>query len=58
MDEMLKELAKLIYEPEHAEAPFCWCKPTYIAHGKMKIEVIHHRQRDTILDFVRENFHS
>ena len=55
-DPRIIELRRLIYEPEHTEAP-CWCNPSFIKKGDdEKLHIIHNEQRDEITAFVKMHF--
>jgi hypothetical protein len=54
-EEKLKELRRLIWEPEHTET-ICWCAPKFEKQGIQTLHIIHNEQRDTITKFVEENF--
>lgn len=52
--EKLKELRKLVYEPEHSET-LCWCEPKF-ENREGVLHIIHNEQRDTITNFVEKYF--
>lgn len=54
-EEKLKEFRRLVYEPEH-ESTTCWCKPDFLKRKEGHMEIVHHEQRDTLTNFVKENF--
>lgn len=54
-EEQLKILRKSIYEPEHFST-MCWCEPKFIKRPDGKLEIVHLREKDRIVDFIRTYF--
>lgn len=51
----LKEFRKLIYEPEHTST-VCWCDPLFFKQRSGRLKIVHRRQKDDLVNFVKLHF--
>lgn len=56
MEDKLKHLRKIIYEPEHERGVTCWCRPKVFRSNVGIMHIVHNEQRELLTRYVQEHF--